>query len=368
MARNTGGRGVGVARSPRRIPATQKSDFCQKAPWRGMPSLRMSIRLPFGHYSIMITTSGTSIQPPVNPKVFGWSHSRGKSIQIRKDLCRIWSPNSYFKPWPSFSGHIKEKNPSGFSVVCRASNPLCCPTKHSVRPPLLTHIAAPGTLDSEQCWLGATVAPTLQVPARNIASSWAWLCPSPKFIHALLLLLFCQCVPISNTKRKKKKHFPTGRMVSVTNTASEMKQGFYKPESLLPKACTPPSPVCFALCEKCSPPLWWREQALPELQTGSRLSSVSNYWNCMVSTGAVLPDSLEAVCQSFPVLEPLSFQILPSFPLKALFPQFDPYNKSEMRQPPWETPQGIALHSKSETREKRDSRCHTVQTGRWGLS
>lgn len=213
-----------------------------------MPSLRMSIRLPFGCYFIMITTSGTSVQPPVNPKVFGWSHSQGKSVQIRKDLCRIWSPNSYFKPWPSFSGHIKEKNSSGFSVVCRASNPLCFPTKHSVRSPLLPHIIAPSTFHTEQCWLGAPVVPRLQVSPRNTASSKAWLCLSPKFIHVFLLLLFCHSVFQYQIPKGKKKHFPAGSVVSVTNTASEMKQGLHKPRSLCSARPAPLPLLSVLLC------------------------------------------------------------------------------------------------------------------------
>lgn len=177
--------------------------------------------------------------------------------------------------------------------MCRAPNPLCCPTKHSVRSSLLTHIAAQSTLHTEQCLLGVTVVPTLQVPPRNTASSWAWLCLSPKLIHVLLLLLYCHSV--------FQYQIPKGKKISSQKCGFchqhcfRNETGFAQAEE--PLLCTPPSPVCFALCGKSSSPLWRGEQTLPELQTGSRFSSVSHYWNCMVSTGAALPDSLEAVCQ-----------------------------------------------------------------------
>lgn len=51
----------------------------------------------------------------------------------------------------------------------------------------------------------------------------------PRFVVAVVLSVRSN---IKYQKEKKKKHFPTGRMVSVTNIASEMKQGFYKPTSL----------------------------------------------------------------------------------------------------------------------------------------
>lgn len=91
-------------------PTTQMSGSYQKPQLRELSSLsRTSIKLPFGQYSITITTSGSAIQPPVNLQMFGWSNSLEKPVQIRKDFSGTWSPNSHFKIRPSFSDHIKKQ-------------------------------------------------------------------------------------------------------------------------------------------------------------------------------------------------------------------------------------------------------------------
>lgn len=76
------------------------------------------------------------------------------------------------------------------------------------------------------------------MPPRSKCSLGTQPAPEPDFAQAQNSSTLCCCCCFVSAfqyqipKGKKKKHFPTGRMVSVTNIASEMKQGFYKPTSL----------------------------------------------------------------------------------------------------------------------------------------